>query len=438
MTDKKKIVLVNDDPTQLRTLATLLEKAGHAALTFGGVADALAVLATGPTPDLIITDLYMPGIDGWRFCWLLRSPEYPAFNAVPIIVVSATYSGADAERVTAELGANAFVPMPVEAEDFLEQVRLTLAGKKLRISTEVLIVEDSRTQAQILERAFRDIGYNVRIAGTVTEARAAFREKQPEVAILDYHLPDNTGDILLEEFQAVQPAMVCVMITTDPTPELAVGWMKKGAAAYVRKPFDPNYLLSLCDQARRAHAQLRIEDLLEIRTQQLRESEGQKNAILDGITTNIALVDKDLKILWTNKAASQSVKKLPKEMIGQTCHAFWANPAKPCESCPTLRAFQTKHSEHTIMHTPDGRVWDEAGEPVFDAQGNVIAVVEIAMDITDRHRAEEQTAKHIEELRRWHEVTIDREGRVAELKREANELAVRLGEKPKYADPDGG
>ncbi|MBF0259513.1 MAG: PAS domain-containing protein [Desulfamplus sp.] len=125
----------------------------------------------------------------------------------------------------------------------------------------------------------------------------------------------------------------------------------------------------------------------------LLESKIQKSAILNGITTNIALVDKDLNILWTNKAAAASVNKLPEEMVGRTCHFFWADPNKPCNQCPTIKAFQTKKSEHTIMHTPDGRFWEERGEPVLDTEGNVVAVVEIAHDVTERKRAEKALAQ---------------------------------------------
>ena len=108
----------------------------------------------------------------------------------------------------------------------------------------------------------------------------------------------------------------------------------------------------------------------------LRISEGQKNAILNGITANIAFVDKDLRLLWVNVAAAQSVNKSPAEMIGHTCYAFWADPAKPCVNCPTVKTFQTKQTEHALIYTPDGRVWDERGEPVFDEKGDVIGVVE--------------------------------------------------------------
>ncbi|MEI6186370.1 MAG: PAS domain S-box protein, partial [Dehalococcoidia bacterium] len=121
----------------------------------------------------------------------------------------------------------------------------------------------------------------------------------------------------------------------------------------------------------------------------LRISEGQKDAILNGITANVAFVDKDLRLLWVNAAAAKSVNKSPAEMIGQTCYAFWADPAKPCQNCPTLKAFQTKQTEHALMYTPDGKVWDERGEPVFDERGDTIGVVEIAQDVTERKQAED-------------------------------------------------
>ena len=59
-------------------------------------------------------------------------------------------------------------------------------------------------------------------------------------------------------------------------------------------------------------------------------------------------------------------------------------------------------------------------------------LVGIGIDITQRKQAEEQMAKHLDELRRWQAVTLGREGRVAELKREVNALADRLGQPPPY------
>ncbi len=139
----------------------------------------------------------------------------------------------------------------------------------------------------------------------------------------------------------------------------------------------------------------------------LQISEAQKKNILNGITSNIAFVDKELKILWVNKTAAESVHKQPEEMIGHTCHHFWANSSKPCENCPSLKVLETQKPEHTIMCTPDGKVWEERGEPIFDDNGIMIGVVEIATDITERKQAETELQKSEEKFRKIIETSPD-------------------------------
>jgi PAS domain S-box-containing protein len=58
-------------------------------------------------------------------------------------------------------------------------------------------------------------------------------------------------------------------------------------------------------------------------------------------------------------------------------------------------------------------------------------------DVTERKQTEEQMATQLAELRRWQTVTLGREGRIAELKREVNALAVRLGQNPPYGSVEG-
>ena len=59
-------------------------------------------------------------------------------------------------------------------------------------------------------------------------------------------------------------------------------------------------------------------------------------------------------------------------------------------------------------------------------------IVGICTDITSRREAEEQLRRQLEELRRWYELTLGREGRVLELKQEVNQLLVRLGAPARY------
>ena len=259
--------MVNDDPTQAAILAGLMAKANIEAHTFSGAEAALAAMDPSEPPDLIVTDLYMPGIDGWRFCRLLRSPEYASFGKIPILVVSATFAGDHPERIAADAGADAFLSSPVDGKAFVAQVDALLAGNKTDRSCRVLIVEDGKVLASLLKKTFNAHCYQADVTPTLREAEIAFAKTPYDVAVLDYHLPDGEGDALLEAFRMQQPDCVCLMMTTDPTPELALSWMKRGAAAYLRKPFAPGLLIELCIRAHRERALLRIEDLLEVRTQ---------------------------------------------------------------------------------------------------------------------------------------------------------------------------
>jgi len=121
----------------------------------------------------------------------------------------------------------------------------------------------------------------------------------------------------------------------------------------------------------------------------LQKSESQKQAILDGIKANIAFVNNNLEILWVNMAGAKSVGKSPEDIIGYKCYELWGNPKKLCEDCPTVKAFQTGQSECAILTTSDGRVWDEYIQPVFDQGGELIGVIKIANEITDRKKKEE-------------------------------------------------
>jgi PAS domain S-box-containing protein len=126
-----------------------------------------------------------------------------------------------------------------------------------------------------------------------------------------------------------------------------------------------------------------------LRTEEkLIKSNAEKRAILDGITTNLAFVDESLEIKWVNKASADSVNISSEDMIGHKCYQYWGDSEKPCDNCPTIRSFRTKKTEQSIVNSPDGKVWDEKGEPVFDSEGKVLGVLEIAHDVTEKHKVE--------------------------------------------------
>lgn len=115
---KKKICLVEDTQDLLDNMATLMLLEGFEVLPCSNGAMALEKLKSF-TPDLIITDLWMPVMDGFRFIDELRNVA--ALASVPVMVFSAAPLK-PAERDALNKKVVRFIIKPVTAEGFLEAV----------------------------------------------------------------------------------------------------------------------------------------------------------------------------------------------------------------------------------------------------------------------------------------------------------------------------
>lgn len=119
MNDRPKILVVDDEPQLIRVLRTGLKSRGY---DIRAAADGLAGLElfTDWRPDLVITDLAMPNVDGIEFCRRLRE-----ISQVPIIVLSA--KGEEKTKVEAlDIGADDFVTKPFGIDELLARVRASL------------------------------------------------------------------------------------------------------------------------------------------------------------------------------------------------------------------------------------------------------------------------------------------------------------------------
>ena len=393
--EQKTAVVVNDDSIQLKVLAAMAQKAGLTALSFTSAEDALASMSLNQPPDLIITDVHMPGIDGWKFCRLLKSPDYALFNHVPILVVSAVFAGETPDRIAAELGADAFLSAPVDGHRFVRQVKAILRGDRKRQHLSALIIEDSPTLSHFLQNAFVSDGYRADVAHSLQEVSDIYADVPYDVAIIDYHLPDGLGDTLLERFQNERPDCACIMITGDLEPELSVNWMKRGAAAYVHKPFNPEYLLELCAKARRERALLRAEDLLRLRTKELRSSERNFQSFYETIADIAVVASLEGRILYANPAAVSKLGYSLKEMASMSL-LDWHPADCRAQAAQEFAAFSREKPaiSHLPLATKDGTLIPTETRAWRGKWGETDCIFGICRD----RSAEQEAQKRFEQL----------------------------------------
>jgi len=115
----ERILVADDEPHIVRTLAFVLKKAGYSVASAGDGQEALT-LARELTPHVMLVDAMMPGLDGYEVCRSLRSDHDLAFQP---FVIMLTGSGQDADRDRAlEAGVNEFMTKPFSPSKLLARL----------------------------------------------------------------------------------------------------------------------------------------------------------------------------------------------------------------------------------------------------------------------------------------------------------------------------
>lgn len=121
------ILLVDDSLPLLRNLAFLLEIAGFSVLTASTSEKALDILRY-QTPDLVVSDVDMPGMDGYELLKTIHVSRQ--WQHVPVILTSDKY-GLDDLLHALDLGAADYLPKPYDIYDVIDVVRRTLEDQRV-------------------------------------------------------------------------------------------------------------------------------------------------------------------------------------------------------------------------------------------------------------------------------------------------------------------
>ena len=115
---KEKILIVEDNPLNMRLLKMVLRAENYTLLMATDGEEALDV-AMREQPDLIIMDIQLPKMNGLEVTRKLR--ETPAFNHTPIIAITAYAMKGDRERII-ESGCDAYLSKPINTRELPEMI----------------------------------------------------------------------------------------------------------------------------------------------------------------------------------------------------------------------------------------------------------------------------------------------------------------------------
>jgi two-component system KDP operon response regulator KdpE len=174
----KKILVIDDEPAQLRLVSQVLSSNGYEVLQANSGQEALRIVFE-QRPDLVLLDVIMPGIDGWQTCSCIRE-----ITDIPVIMLTGKRNNEDDIVRGLECGADEYLTKPLGNRELLARVRSALRRaeqpsyldekKKIMFSDDYLIVDvDERKvtingeRLKLTPREFRLLALLVENAGHV-------------------------------------------------------------------------------------------------------------------------------------------------------------------------------------------------------------------------------------------------------------------------------
>ncbi len=126
MTEKSKLLLVDDEPSLREAVEAYLEDEGFIVEVASGANQGWELLEQDP-PDLVITDIMMPEVDGYQFLQKLR--EDPRYKSLPVILLTA--KGMTADRIKGhEAGCDAYLSKPFDPDELVAIVKNLLSRRE--------------------------------------------------------------------------------------------------------------------------------------------------------------------------------------------------------------------------------------------------------------------------------------------------------------------
>jgi signal transduction histidine kinase/DNA-binding response OmpR family regulator len=233
---RRSVLIVDDDEGVRRLLAYELQPLGVEVLEAADGRSAIEI-ATAETPDAILLDVLMPGLDGWATLRSLK--ESPQTRNIPVVILSVVENRA----YGLSLGAFDYLVKPVDVGELLDT--LSRAGV-LASRGHLLVVDDEADVRELLTQGLVSAGYRVQSAAGGAEALEAMTQDPPSAVLLDLMMrPPDGFEVLcrMREDPALRSIPVVIVTAKDLTAKESAE-LTGSAHRVIRKGSDPTRLVA--------------------------------------------------------------------------------------------------------------------------------------------------------------------------------------------------
>lgn len=147
------------------------------------------------------------------------------------------------------------------------------------------------------------------------------------------------------------------------------------------------------------HSYDELEIRVQERTHDLAEANKQWEETFNSINDAITIHDKDYNIIRANKASEQMLNSPLSEIISRKCYKIYHGCTCPPEGCPSCKILKTgKPCEFEILEPHLNKFVEIKGMPRFDERGEMVGMIHVVRDITDRKQKEKELKEIQEDL----------------------------------------
>lgn len=234
----KTVLLVDDEPQSRQALAAVLARQGHEVVEAGHGLEALASLQDHRV-DLVITDLMMPKMNGWRLIAALREQQCSA----PVLLMTSHVKQVSQEALSGREIAG-FLAKPVDLDLVTVLVRKALVPLGQR-APGLLVVDDDDKTIALVTRVVQAAGWAADVARTGREALQKAESTQPDLIILDIAMVGMDGFEVARRlrFSLATANLRIVLLSAAPSSEVVRRAMDLKIGGFLVKPLQPQNLL---------------------------------------------------------------------------------------------------------------------------------------------------------------------------------------------------